>query len=272
MNAHFALACVTRYEKIMATRFFSVSTARIAIAFLILFTLYQSAEGIGARLLHSAIVQDAFMISAVAAAWPVGRWLLRWRGYAAYALEWQRGAPLWLSAGLTLSLLGKAAAIGVGLQIGAYVETAGPTPPLTIGTIGLLLVGTLIASIAEDILTRGFWWRVRPIAAGVGRFVIASSLIYLLNHVFRLSKGPGEWFMLICLGIAYATALARTNSLWAPVGLHWGWNLANGLVDGLVSLDANPALTPYLSGVTNLAMTLIILWLPIWRRPDEQRL
>lgn len=210
------------------------------------------------------------MISAVVAAWPIGRWLLRWRGYAAYALEWQRGAPLWLSAGLILSLLCKAAAIGVGLQIGAYTRTGSPTPQLTVGSIGLLLVGTFIASIAEDIITRGFWWRVKPIAAATGRFVIASSLIYLLNHVFRLSKGPGEWFMLICLGIAYATALARTGSLWAAVGLHWGWNLANGLADGLVSLDANPALTPYLSGFTNLAMTLIVLWLPIWKRQEER--
>ena len=170
---------------------------------------------------------------------------------------------------MILSLFGKAAAIVIGLQIGAYVQSAAPTPKLTIVTIGFVMIATFIASIAEDIITRGFWWRIRPVAATNGRFVIASALIYLFNHVFRLSNGPGEWFMLICLGIAYATALARTGSLWAAVGLHWGWNLANGLVDGIISIDANPAFTPYLSGVTNLAMALIVLALPIWDRPAE---
>ena len=251
----------------MDSRFFSVSTARAAFAFFILFALYQSAEGVGARLLHSPIVQDVLMVAAVVAAWPVGRWLLHWRGYAAFALEWQRRAPLWLGAGLALSFLGKAAAIAIGLRIGAYVRSPAPVPEMTIGTIGFLLIATFIASIAEDMITRGFWWRVRPVAATFGRFVAASALIYLFNHVFRLARGPGEWFMLICLGIAYATALARTGSLWAAVGLHWGWNLANGLVDGLISIDANPAFTPYLSGVTNLAMTFVVLILPIWNRP-----
>ena len=234
------------------------------LAFFILFALYQSAEGIGARLLHSEILQDTLMVSAFIAAWPIGRWLLDWRGYAAYALEWQRGVPVWLIAGLILSFVGKAAAIAIGLQTGAYVTSAAPTPQLTIVTIGLVMIATFVASIAEDIITRGFWWRVSPVAASYGRFVVASALIYLFNHVFRLSKGPGEWFMLICLGIAYATALARTG------GLHWGWNLANGLADGLLSIDANPAFTPYLSGFTNLAIAAVVLILPIWNGPAAQ--
>lgn len=253
----------------MTHRYFSVAPGRVAVAFLILCVLYQSAEGIGARLLQNEIIQDGLMVSAVAAAWPVGRWILRWKGYAAYGLEWQSRAPLWLGAGVALYLLGKAAAIAIGLQIGVYVRTSTSVGTLSIGTISFLLLATFTASIAEDVITRGFWWRVKPVAATPARFVIASAVIYLLNHVFRLSKGPSEWFMLICLGIAYATALARTNSLWAAIGLHWGWNLSNGLADGLISIDANPALTPYLSGITNLVITLIVLILPIWRRPRE---
>lgn len=261
-----AAAPAVRYECVMMSRYFSVSTVRVALAFLILFALYQSAEGIGARLLHNDVVQDILMISAVVVAWPVGRWLLRYRGYAAYALEWQSRVPILLGGGLVLSLLGKTAAIAVGLKIGAYVHTTGPAPGLTIGSVGLALVATFIASIAEDIITRGLWWRVAPVAAKSGRFIAVSALIYLLNHVFRLAKGPGEWFMLICLGIAYATALARTGSLWAAVGLHWGWNLANSLIDGLISMDGNPALTPYLSGVANLAIAATVLVVtPIWQ-------
>lgn len=252
----------------MISRFYNVSTARVTFAFIILFALYQSAEGVGARLLDNAVIQDVLMVSSVVAAWPVGRWLLNWRGYAAFALEWQRGVLTWLSAGLILSFIGKAAAIAVGLRIGAYVPSTAPTAKLTIVTVGFAVIATFIASIAEDIITRGFWWRVRPVAATYGRFVFASALIYLFNHIFRLTKGPGEWFLLICLGIAYASALARTGSLWAAVGLHWGWNLANALIDGLISIDANPALTPYLSGLTNLAMAAVVLAVPLWNRTE----
>lgn len=254
------------------SRFYAVSAGRVGWAFAILFVLYQSAEGIGAGVLHSAGIQAGLMIAAVLVAWPVGRWLLCWRGYAAYALEWRRGVPMWLGAGLALSMAGKAMAIAVGLRIGAYVAGTQPPAGLDAGAVGFALLGTFVPSIAEDIITRGLWWRVRPVAGSCGRFVLVSSLIYLGNHIFRLSKGPGEWFMLVCLGIAYATALARTGSLWAAVGLHWGWNLANALVDGIVSIDANPALVPYLSGMTNLAMAAVVLVLPIWKGPACARL
>lgn len=253
----------------MPTRLFAVPSWRIALAFAILFGLYQSAEGVGARLLGNAAVQDTLMILSLLLAWPVGRWLLEWRGFSAYGLEWSRRVPLWLAAGLALSIAVKVGGLAVGMQLGIYIRSAEPAAGLSLAGVGFALLATVVASIAEDIITRGFWWRVGFVSATPLRFVLATSTIYLLNHVFRLSNGPHEWFMLFCLGIAYASAMVRTGSLWAAVGLHWGWNLANALIDGLVSLDGNAALTPILSGVSNLLMALIVLTAPsIWRRTN----
>ena len=49
--------------------------ARAGIVFALLFVLYQSAEGVGGRLLHSEMVQSTLMVACVVAAWPLSRWL-----------------------------------------------------------------------------------------------------------------------------------------------------------------------------------------------------
>lgn len=243
-------------------------------AFAILFALYQSAEGVGDLLLHSFAVQAALMTAMVLAAWPVGRWLLGARGYDAYALEPRRGALAWLIGGGTLAIAAKAAALAVGLRLGAYtVADSGFGLPAGSG-LALVIAGaaavTFIPSIAEDILTRGFWWRQsNPAWRGVG-FVFGSSLIYVLNHVYRLADGPGVWVMLFCFGTAYAAALARSGSLWAAVGLHWGWNFANTVLDAAPGLSGDARLTPWISATVHLVLTAIIVLIPVARSSRPQ--
>jgi membrane protease YdiL (CAAX protease family) len=214
---------------------------RLPCAFAILWLLYQAAEGVGARWLHSFPVQAALMLGCVLAAWPLSRWL-GYRGYAAYALAGGHGWRWWLPGGLLLAVLAKFGAVSLGLQLGVYA----PDPQAPAGgmasllpTLPLLLVSTFVASLAEDILTRGFWYRASGVRwrGGVG-FVLVSSAIYVLNHNYRLGNGPMEWLVLFCFGLAYAAALWRSGSLWAALGLHWGWNLGNGLLAIVMPVDA----------------------------------
>uniref|UniRef100_UPI0030F3E071 CPBP family intramembrane glutamic endopeptidase n=1 Tax=Phenylobacterium sp. TaxID=1871053 RepID=UPI0030F3E071 len=114
----------------------------------------------------------------------------------------------------------------------ADTGTASATWMGLLAALPMLLLSTFVASLAEDILTRGFWYRAADIRwRGGVVFVLASSVIYVLNHIYRLGNGPVEWLVLFCFGVAYATALWRSGSLWVALGLHWGWNLGNGLVD-----------------------------------------
>jgi len=234
--------------------------------FVVLWLLYQSAEGVGGRWLHSRPVQAGLMLSCVALAWPLSRWL-GYRGYGAYALTRRHGWQTWLPAGLLLAVLAKFAAVWLGLTWGVYAPdmqaTSGGLAGLLPG-LPLLLISTFVASLAEDILTRGFWYRAADIRwRGGVVFVLASSTIYVLNHVYRLADGPLEWLTLFCFGLAYAAALWRSGSLWAALGLHWGWNLGNGLVDALMPatvVDARAA--PFLSIGAHLLMLLLILALP----------
>ncbi|HEV2622519.1 MAG TPA: CPBP family intramembrane glutamic endopeptidase [Frateuria sp.] len=238
---------------------------RAPLAFGVLFVLYQSAEGVGARWLRDVVVQDGLMIASVLAAWPLSRWL-GWKGYGAYALRW---APVrvwfWLAGGLGLAVAGKALAVAVGLRLGVYASDSGGLVwnGFSAGALAMLLVGTFVPSLAEDILTRGFWYRAAGVHWRRGLvFVAFSSLMYVLNHIYRLERGPLEWAMLFCFGLAYATALWRSGTLWAAVGLHWGWNLANGLL-AVDTLD--PRRGAALSAIAHLGILLVVLVLPVRR-------
>lgn len=249
---------------------------RAAIAFVVLFVLYQSAEGIGDRVLHSFAVQATLMTACVVAAWPLSRWL-GYRGYGAWALDARARSFGWLAVGLALALSAKAMALWIGVRLGIYVAAPAVAPQsaaLLMAGLPMLLLSTFIPSIAEDIVARGFWYRGGGIAWQRGvAFVALSSLAYVANHIFRLHLGTPEWIMLACLGIAYATALWRTGTLWAAVGLHWGWNLGNHLGDALVPLDtAAPAVSPLLSGAVHLVLAAVVLLLTRGTTPRAQGL
>ncbi len=239
---------------------------RAVLAFALMWLLYQGAEGVGARLLHSFPVQAGLMLACVVAAWPLSRWL-GYRGFAAYALAGGNGLRWWLPGGLLLAMLAKFGAVWLGLHMDVYAAEApaasGACAAL-LAALPLLLLSTFVASLAEDILTRGFWYRAAGIRWRSGVvFVLVSSAIYVLNHVYRLGNGPQEWLLLFCFGLAYAAALWRSGSLWGAVGLHWGWNLGNGVLEAAMPVSATDAhAAGWLSMGAHLLMLLLILALP----------
>jgi membrane protease YdiL (CAAX protease family) len=244
----------------------STDRRRIALAFALLFVLYQAAEGIGTRLLGSVPVQAAFLLAMVLGAWPLGRWL-GFRGYEAYALEWRRAAPLLLVGGLALALLMKYVAVCVGMALNVYAARAPDATPAAavsfLSSIPWALVVTFVPSLAEDILTRGFPYRAARIQWQPWMFVIASSVLYVLDHIYRLGRGPTEWATLFCFGLAYATAVVRTGSLWLAVGMHWGWNLANVLIADILPHDVlSTTWAPLLSAAAHLVMLGVLFVIP----------
>lgn len=246
---------------------------RAALAFVILFGLYQGAEGIGGRWLGSYSVQAIVMVAMVAAAWPIGRWL-GFRGYDAYALEWRRSASMLLAGGLALALLGKYVAVCVGMALNVYGALAPASPRLVavsfLSSIPWALVATFIPSIAEDILTRGFLYRALRIRWVPWIFVVVSAACYVLNHVYRWHEGPWEWLMLFCFGLAYATAVVRTGSLWMAVGLHWGWNVANVLIGDILPYQVlSETWSPFLSAAAHLVMLGVLFAIPTQREREE---
>ncbi|TFW09235.1 CPBP family intramembrane metalloprotease [Oxalobacteraceae bacterium OM1] len=233
---------------------------RFWLVFLPVFACYQAAEGVGMRLLGSAVWQGMLMTATIPLALLLGR---RVYGNAAatFALERRAGAWRWLFGGLLLALAAKAAAWAVGQATGVYhvAPAALPAPGALLQAVALVLFTTIIPSLAEDMLTRGLWVRHGPLREGAG-FVLLSTLVFVLNHIYRLANGPLEWLMLACFGLAYAAALARSGTLWAAVGLHWGWNAANGLLGQFVDVDVlQRAPATLLSASAHLVLLGIVL-------------
>jgi membrane protease YdiL (CAAX protease family) len=242
-------------------------TKRVA-AFLILLALYQAAEGIGGRLLNNGLVANLFMLSSVVAAPLVSRWL-GWTWLGAYALDLKRGAGAIVLAGVIAAAIAKTVALTLGARAGVYAIggfVMQPDGAAVALTLAIALVTTAVPSVAEDIITRGFWLRGAEIKWSGAAFILASSTIYLLNHVWRLGDGPVEWLRIFAFGLAYAAAAWRWQTLWAAFGLHWGWNLSNTLLDAFVRVDAASAQQ---SGLVSAAAHLILAALIVagpWRK------
>ncbi len=67
--------------------------------------------------------------------------------------------------------------------------------------------------------------------------MVLSALLYTANHIWRFDWGWTEQVRLFCLGLAYAAAAWRWQTLWAAVALHWGWNFGSVLADAAFPMD-----------------------------------
>lgn len=223
------------------------ASVRLLLVAAVLFFFYQLPQGAGNNMLLALFPFVAW--------W--GSRTLGFGGMRAWYLDARPGWLPLLALGLALAIAAKFIAVAIGTRTGVYTFAWLSTPPIgaLAGTLAFLVFSTFIASTAEDILTRGLVLRAFPRLGRHWGFIVVSAALFVLNHIYRLHKGPVEWLTLFCFGLAYAAALYRTRSLWAAVGLHWGWNLANGLLDVFSQSDvAQPAVAPYYSCVAHLVL------------------
>ncbi len=100
----------------------------------------------------------------------------------------------------------------------------------------LFAIGTLLPSLAEDILTRGYVMAYWPEKWNVNLLILISAGVYVLNHIFRLNK-PDVLLYLFVLGLLLMWAFVATRNLWLTLGIHWGSNIAYQCFTNLVSFN-----------------------------------
>jgi membrane protease YdiL (CAAX protease family) len=227
---------------------------RLLLAALVLFVCYQLPHG---------VQSDYLMLAFPLVAWGCSLWL-GFSNMQAWYIDARPGWGRLLALGLCLALLAKAVALYIGTRTGVYAFawTGGPAAGALAAALGMALVSTFVPSIAEDIVTRGLVMRALPALAQRWTFVLLSATLFVLNHIYRLEKGPVEWLTLFAYGLAYAAALYRTRTLWAAVGLHWGWNLANSLADIFAQVDVADAVrAPFYSIAAHVVLLGCVLLL-----------
>lgn len=237
------------------------SSTRLATTFVILFAVYQLPEGLGMRVLHSVPIAGAIMALFLPVAWLCGR-RLGYRGLDAWFMALTPRWAVLLASCFALSLLAKAAALWIGSTAGIYqiAPLAGTGAAAVMVAFLGMLPYTFFPSVAEDIVTRGFLMRAAPALSQRHAFIAVSAGLFVANHIYRLANGPLEWLMLFCFGLAYAAALFYSRTLWAAIGLHWGWNFAGQFADQVVSVDAVvPGRGPLLSSLAHLFMLAVVV-------------
>lgn len=134
--------------------------------------------------------------------------------------------------------LGAISALVTALHVGGCLELGGRLPSLSAGSspiaaLAAYVVLLLAIAVCEEVALRGFALQNLGLYIGPVAAVTGSSLITAVLHVANPDFTPISLAGLFLLGVALASAYLATDSLWMPIGLHFGWNFTMGPVFGL---------------------------------------
>jgi membrane protease YdiL (CAAX protease family) len=211
----------------------------LLIGFLVLFLLYQLAEANGQGLLKIPYKPYSILLLFLLVI-PAADLVARWQGdsgLASYGMGlpagWWQNYLLGLGLGLTMQTILEW--IGARLGIRQVSSLRVSWQILWTGLLWVLLTN-FPAAAGEDLVTRGYLWRVMR-TSPLLTFVSISALIYTLNHIIRLVTRPiTDWYHLPFLGLTLAYALYQTGSLWFVIGLHQSGNVILSLMQKMTNL------------------------------------
>lgn len=138
--------------------------------------------------------------------------------------EWFLGAALgWAMVAFTVLPM----ALAGDLHIGFWLEAR---------AWNLLLINlatVAVASLADEVIFRGYPFRrlieaIGPVAATLGM-----SLLYALRHALHYGAGKTAIFISIVTGIVFSISWLRTYGLWMAWGMRFAWTVSMGMLFGL---------------------------------------
>jgi membrane protease YdiL (CAAX protease family) len=125
------------------------------------------------------------------------------------------GIALFGAVVLNLAFLGDYVVHGIGSPMGA------------VGLLGFMAA----AAVTEELLFRGILFRIIEGWAGSWIALALTAAVFGASHLLN----PGAtWWGVVAIAIEaggmLAAAYAATRTLWVPIGVHFGWNLAAGAI------------------------------------------
>ena len=121
--------------------------------------------------------------------------------------------------------------VGIAAVLGAYrIEGWGGLS----NWVFILFATGISAGFVEEVIFRGILFRWLEEFGGSWFALLLTSALFGLAH---LNNDNATWFSTFCIameaGVLLGGAYMVTRSLWAPIGLHFGWNVTQGLVWGV---------------------------------------
>ncbi len=146
-------------------------------------------------------------------------------GYKSYGLGFDNGWLKNFSFGIITGLLFFAFSVFISYFLGYEKILGYESLSVVIQKLPMILLMTFVPSLAEDILTRGYLYaHLKFLKPSI--WILVSSIIYVLNHIWRLNEGISVLSYLFFLGLVLAISIIITKSLWLTFGVHWGANIA----------------------------------------------
>lgn len=91
----------------------------------------------------------------------------------------------------------------------------------------------LVVAVGEEIISRGFIFRMIAERFNIIIALVVSSLIFGFLHY--PNPGATLWSSVAITleaGVMLALAYLYHNNLWVPIGIHWAWNFSQGQIFG----------------------------------------
>jgi membrane protease YdiL (CAAX protease family) len=156
-------------------------------------------------------------------------WIVRRTEHRAPVEVARKGAPGALSRGLLIGFAMFGAVIANIAFLGDYRVLGWGSVAGAVALFGF----TAGAAVTEELLFRGVLFRIIEGRLGTWLSLVLTSLLFGLSHL----SNPGATIfsaLLVAIeaGGMLAAAYAATRNLWVPIGLHFGWNYAEGAIFG----------------------------------------
>lgn len=178
------------------------------------------------------LIATALLVSLYVAG---ARWIERRR-----PVELQRSDFLQqISTGLALGVALFSSVMGILCLLGAYR----PSGWNSLRPVGLGLLVALLVAVSEEIVFRGFLFRLFACLASNWTALAVTAALFGLAHAANPQATlASSAAIAIEAGILPGAAYAATGSLWLPIGIHAGWNFAEGPIFGMaISGRSQPA-------------------------------
>jgi membrane protease YdiL (CAAX protease family) len=156
-------------------------------------------------------------------------WVVRWTERRTPAEVARTGAAGALGRGTLVGLAMFAAVIANITLLGGYRVLGWGSVGGAVALFGFMAA----AAVTEEVLFRGILFRVLEGWIGTWAALTATGLLFGLSHL--LNPNATLWSAIaiaVEAGGMLAAAYAATRTLWLPIGLHFGWNFAEGAIFG----------------------------------------
>jgi membrane protease YdiL (CAAX protease family) len=143
-----------------------------------------------------------------------------------FGLGWTAASGRELVTGIALGAGGAALIVLVAVVSGMANFDSVPLAERAWGGIPILVVLLLFGSVGEELVFHGYAFQ--HLVRHIGEFatVLPFGIVFGLMHLGNQNVTPLAVVNTIAWGVLLGYAYLRTRTLWLPIGMHFGWNVA----------------------------------------------